>query len=572
MRRSSTPAAALVIAAFSLAPLSAPLAAQTVWPDEGPRTWKPRPTEAAITANDLRTRLYQYADDSMKGREAGTLGNVMATNYIAAEFKRMGLLPAGENGTYFQDLAYGRLAYNEERVRLQVGNTPLTPSIDWAPLAPNAAARIVSTASIAGVSTVFGGRYGDTTTVLDPGSVRGRIVVFMQPDAPAGARGPTTAGNITAAQDAGAAGILLVSAQIPEAAFRERVAVLPSVRGNTAAATITPKAAEAIFGKPVADLTVGAVGQPVSGSWTYELTPLEYPTRNVLAILPGADAQRKGQYVIIGAHSDHVGMVRGSTPPEHDSLRAFNTVLRPQGANDRVAIDAVTPAQWAEVNALIAKARAVRPPRLDTVNNGADDDGSGTVVMLEIAEQLAAGPRPARSILFNSHAAEEKGLLGSAWWTEHPTIPLDSVVAAHNMDMLGKGRVSDVKFGGPNTVQMLGSRRVSLEFGDMIDSLNAVRSEPMVIDYSWDRTNRLNRFCRSDQVSYIRKGIPTTYFSTGYSRDYHQATDEPQYINYDQSARVGRFIHDIVLSVANRPERLPVLPREQQDPAARCGA
>ena len=144
------------------------------------------------------------------------------------------------------------------------------------------------------------------------------------------------------------------------------------------------------------------------------------------------------------------------------------------------------------------------------------------------------------------------------------------MVAAHNMDMLGKGRVTDVRFGGPNTVQMLGSRRVSPQFGDLIDSLNAVRSEPMVIDYSWDRTNLLNRFCRSDQVSYVRKGIPTTYFSTGYSRDYHQPTDEPQYINYDQSARVARFVHDIALTVANRPTRLTKLPWEQQDPAGRC--
>jgi len=569
MRRSSGFAAALLATTC----LATPLVAQTVWPDEGPRTWKPRRTEAAITANDLRTRLYQLADDSMKGREVGTLGNVMATNYIAAEFKRMGLLPAGENNTYFQELAYGRLAFNEQRVRLQLGDTPLAPSLDWAPLAPNAGTRITGQANISAISTVFGGRYGDTTVVLDPAMIRGRVVVFTTPTSPAGgARGGAPTGKLTAAQDAGAAAILLISAEIPAAAFRERVAVMPSVGGNTVGAAITLQTAERMFGMPVADLTVGVTGQSVSGTWSYELTPLEYPTRNVLAILPGADARRKGQYVVIGAHSDHVGMVRGSVVPDHDSLRAFNTVLRPQGANDRVAIDAVTPAQWGEVNALIAKARMIRTPRPDTVNNGADDDGSGTVVMLEIAEQLAAGPRPARSILFNSHAAEEKGLLGSSWWTEHPTIPLDSVVAAHNMDMLGKGRVSDVKFGGPNTVQMLGSRRVSLEFGDMIDSLNALRSESMVIDYSWDRTNRLNRFCRSDQVSYIRKGIPTTYFSTGYSRDYHQATDEPQYINYDQSARVGRFVHDIVRAVANRAERLPILPREQQDPAARCGA
>lgn len=570
MRRSPQYAGALLAAAVFLSPLSpASLDAQIVWPDEGPRTWAPRPTEGAITANDLRTRLYQFADDSMMGREAGTRGNIMGTDYIAAEFKRLGLLPAGENGTYFQNLDYGRLAYNEQRVRLAVGGAALTASTDWAPSPPNAGARIVGSANWSSVATVFGGRYGDTSTVLDPAAVRGRVVVFTEPAAiPPGTPRPRS--NPLAAHDAGAAGILVITETIPAASFRERVAVRPSVTGNVAGASISADAAQRIFGKPVSELTPGATGQSVSGSWTYEMTPLEYPTRNVLAVLPGADEKLKGQYVIIGAHSDHVGMVRGAVP-EHDSLRAFNTVLRPQGANDRVAINSVTDAQWKEINALIAKARAIRAPRPDTVNNGADDDGSGTVVMLEIAERMATGPRPARSILFNSHAAEEKGLLGSAWWTEHPTIPLDSVVAAHNMDMLGKGRVTDVKFGGPNTVQMLGSRRVSPEFGDMIDSLNAVRDEPMVIDYSWDRTNRLNRFCRSDQVSYVRKGIPTTYFSTGYSRDYHQATDEPQYINYEQSARVARFVHDIALNVANRPERLPVLPREQQDPAARCG-
>ncbi len=560
---------AVSVAVATSAVVASSLSAQTVWPDEGPRTWTPRPTEGAITANDLRTRLYQFADDSMMGREVGTLGNVKGTDYIAAEFKRLGLLPAGENGTYFQNLDYGRLAYDEQRVRLTAGGSALTPSAEWAPMAPNAGTRMSGNASWTSVGTVYGGTFGDTATVLDPSVVRGRVIVFSEPAATA--PGATRArGNPLAAHEAGAAGVMIITESISPASFRERVAVRPSVEGNVAGASITNVVAERIFGKPVSDLTVGTAGQAVSGEWTYEMTPLEYPTRNVLAVLPGADDKLKGQYVIIGAHSDHVGMVRGAVA-DHDSLRAFNTVLRPQGANDRVAINSVTDAQWAEVNALIAKARAIRGPRLDTVNNGADDDGSGTVVMLEIAERMASGSRPARSILFNSHAGEEKGLLGSAWWAEHPTIPLDSVVVAHNMDMLGKGRVTDVQFGGPHTVQMLGSRRVSLEFGDMIDSLNAVRDEPMVIDYSWDRTNRLNRFCRSDQVSYIRKGIPTTYFSTGYSRDYHQATDEPQYINYDLSARVGRFVHDIALTAANRPERLQLLPPDQQDPAARCG-
>src|SRR5207237_4625984 len=133
----------------------------------------------------------------------------------------------------------------------------------------------------------------------------------------------------------------------------------------------------------------------------------------------------------------------------------------------------------------IARARSIRPPRRDSIFNGADDDGSGTVVLLEIAERFAS-EKPARSIIFVSHQGEESGLLGSRWFVDHPTIPLTSIVAAHNMDMVGKGRVDQVKFGGPTSIQMLGARRLSREFGDVIDSVNAVRSEVMAIDKTWE--------------------------------------------------------------------------------------
>jgi Zn-dependent M28 family amino/carboxypeptidase len=199
--------------------------------------------------------------------------------------------------------------------------------------------------------------------------------------------------------------------------------------------------------------------------------------------------------------------------------------------------------------------------------NGADDDGSGTVVMLEIAERFAT-EKPARSIIFISHQGEEAGLLGSAWFADHPTLPLKSIVAAHNMDMVGKGRADQVKFGGPASVQILGARRLSREFGDVIDSVNATRSEVMAIDRTWDvAANPMNRFCRSDQVNYVLKDVPVTYFSLGYAQDYHQATDEPQYIEYEHAARVGRFIHDVMMAIANRKDRLvisgsdPTMPR-----------
>ncbi len=293
----------------------------------------------------------------------------------------------------------------------------------------------------------------------------------------------------------------------------------------------------------------------------------EYESRNVIAILPGSDPALRGQYVLVGAHNDHEGLVP-DRPFDHDALRAYNRVMRPQGANDRPGQP--TAEQQARIDSLIAHARSIRPPRADSVMNGADDDASGTAVLLEIAERFATGPAPRRSIIFISHAHEEGGLVGSQYFTQNPTVPLDSIVAAHNMDMVGNGSVTDVRFGGPAQVQMLGARRLSQEFGDVIDSLNAVREETMAIDYSWDRTNALNRFCRSDQVSYFRRTIPVTYFSTGYSLDYHQATDEPQYIDYDKSARVGRFVHEIMSTVANRPTRLRILPPEERDMSAQC--
>jgi Zn-dependent M28 family amino/carboxypeptidase len=551
---------------------------KTVWPDEGVRTWAPRPTKPAIDANDLRTRLYQIADDSMMGREAGTLGSFKTTEYIAKEMARLGLKPAGENGTFFQIVPFGPTGYDIAVSALTLDGRKLTPITDWVPMTPSAVNGISNRMNATVPATVFGGRWGDAAP-LDPAVVSGKVVVFLPAAAPAPAAGGGRGGVATVrdqrAQQAGAAGVLVagldaMSETQRRGIFTRRIALKPANSADIAGvpgATITSAAAATLFGAPLEQLAVGTAGKGVSGQWVSEWTMSTTPGRNVIAMLPGSDPVLKDEYVLIGAHTDHVGMVAG-TPPEHDSLRAFNRIMRPQGANDRPG--APTAEQWAQINEMIAKARAVRPARPDTVNNGADDDGSGTVVLMEIAERFATEPAPARSMIFNFHIGEEKGLVGSKWFVDHPTIPLDKIVAAHNMDMLGKGRVTDVRYGGPASVQMLGSRRLSDDFGHVIDSLNAVRDEPMVIDYSWDRTNLLNRFCRSDQVSYFNKQIPVTYFSLGYSIDYHMPTDEPQYVDYEHGARVGRFVHEISRTIANRPERLQLLPADKQDKSASC--
>ena len=603
-----------------------PGATKPVWPDEGPLKWAPRPTSPEITANDLRTRLYGFADDSMSGRRIGELGNYKATDYIAREFKRLGLKPAGDNGGYFQELPFGPIGFDSASIKLMVGGSALRVKTDFLPMAPTVANGFGSKADISNAPAVFAGRWGDTTVVLDPAVFKGKVAVFVasssaltalgpvaaRPSAAvlrcdsvpdkfgaaaaaaveakiradsvarqggrggaAGGRGGAAAGASDArAAAAGAVGVLVVSPEaLPTSTsaspFTARMAMQPTTASGSAAivgaATISPDAASRLFGKPVDQLSVGATGQPVTASWSYEWRMSKTPGRNVIAILPGSDPTRASEYVLVGAHNDHVGT--NAVAVDHDSLRAVNTITRRQGNNDPVCRP--TDAQQHQIDSLIARARSIRPPRRDSIMNGADDDGSGTVVLLEIAEKFVT-EKPARSIIFVSHEGEEAGLLGSKWFTDHPTIPLSAVVAAHNMDMLGKGRADQVKFGGPNSVQSLGSRRLSREFGDMIDSVNAVRAEPMAIDRTWDVVaNPMNRFCRSDQVNYVNQKVPVTYFSLGYAQDYHQATDEPQYIEYDHAARLARFIHDVMAAIANRKDRLAITGPDAEYPL--CG-
>jgi hypothetical protein len=620
------------VIATSAAAQSAPV--KPVWPDEGPFKWAPQPTTRDITANDLRTRLYQFADDSMSGRRIGEPGNFKGTEYIAREFKRLGLKPAGDNGTYFQDMPFGPMHFDSVTARLMIAGSAATVKTDWLPIIPNATNGLSTKASVNNVPTVFAGRWGDTSVALDPALFKGKVAVFVATPAGAGLTGrgggggggAAAAGDTAAAPAAGGRGTRVprcdsipnkfgaaAAASVEAAARADSIAgrgrggrgggALRDSRAQTvgasaillvaldsaprnvvntifnsrngmqltpaatapAGAAISKAAAASLFGKPVDQLAVGATGQPISAQWTYDWQMSKTPARNVIAILPGSDPTRAAEYVLVGAHNDHNGV--NATAVDHDSLRAVNTVTRKQGSNDPVCRP--TQEQQHLIDSLIARARRVREPRRDSIMNGADDDGSGTVVLLEIAEKFAS-EKPPRSIIFVSHEGEESGLLGSKWFTDHPTIPLTSIVAAHNMDMLGKGRTDQVKFGGPSSVQTLGSRRLSREFGDIIDSVNATRTEVMAIDKTWDVfANPMNRFCRSDQVNYVHHDVPVTYFSTGYAQDYHQPTDEPQYIEYDHMARVARFIHDVMWAVASRKDRPAIAGPDPAYPACR---
>ncbi|MEP6990306.1 MAG: hypothetical protein ABJA80_05185, partial [bacterium] len=176
-RRSGVSLALAVCAPLALGAQARP-SVKPVWTDEGPRYWAPRPTVAAITANDLRTRLYQFADDSMMGRRIGELGNQMGTDYIAREFKRLGLEPAGENGGYFQVLPFGPIGFDSVSSRLAAGGVTLARRTDWIPMTPSAVTGVGATAALVNVPTVFAGRWGDTSVVLDAARFAGKVAVF----------------------------------------------------------------------------------------------------------------------------------------------------------------------------------------------------------------------------------------------------------------------------------------------------------------------------------------------------------------------------------------------------------
>jgi hypothetical protein len=541
------------------------------------RTHTPVPTVGAISAADAMTRLYIFADDSMLGREAGTLGNVKGTDYVAAEMKRMGLEPGGENGTYFQTVPIVISRVDSTRT-ISVNGSPLELGSDVLPMYPGTTGRAVpvgqSTRSLNGAQVVYGGEIGGQ--LISPEAAAGKLVVFTMPAPTSGE--PDFRFYLTSemAQYANAAGLAGVTLDQVSPARLQRLRA-PLTHPRTAASLaagpvvllVSPSAAERMLGVPTLNgVHAGATGATLSGDIAFIDTPSAYPARNVIGILRGRDPARNGQYVAVGAHNDHIGIT--PRPLDHDSVLANNMVIRRQGVQDRVREP--TPAEAQRIRFLRdSLTRAHGGARPDSINNGADDDGSGTVALLEIAQRFATAPeRTRRSLLFVSHTGEEKGLWGSEWFTDHPTVPRDSIVAQLNMDMVGRGKPTDIMGRGPNNIQLIGPRRLSTQLGDLIDSLNAARTPHMDIDRSFDANGHpLNRYCRSDHYMYARYGIPITYFSLGYHTDYHQVTDEPQYIDYGHLARVAQFVHDIAEAVANRPQRL-VVDQPIPDPNKGC--
>lgn len=547
-----------------------------------PAAVTPTSTSSAISVKDLQVRLYAFADDSMQGRQIGRVGNMKGTVYIAAEARKLGLVPAGNNGTYFQVMPYHLRSFTNHS-RLTVDGNPLAWEKDWVPVPGVRAPRVISN-----VPVIFGGVAGDTTRQITAAQANGKFVVLLPaPPAPAPA-GPGGRGGFGPQPTRLNGAVAVATINLDDLTPAQRAAInQPTVATSSASrgfggqpgaanqpvdsltllkqmiAQLAPQAsirltraaAAQLFGRRSVDgIPLGTTGGNVTASLDFIELPTDF-ARNVVGIIPGSDPVLKYQYVALGAHNDHVGF--SNTPVDKDSVKAFNDARNRQLlANNMIQLDQ---AAIAAIRVNMDSIRKAHPrARRDSIRNGADDDGSGSMALLEIAEAIQGMKvKPKRSTLFVWHTGEEAGLLGSAFFVNNPTVPIDSIVTGINIDMIGRGRAEDLPGGGPDYVGVVGSSFDSKDLGDMVASVNKKLAAPLALDYKFDSTvawsGYNNLYGRSDHINYARAGVPIAFFFTGLHGDYHQLSDEPEYIDYPHYAKITNYIRDLTVEVANGP-------------------
>lgn len=587
-RRLRTRAATAIVAALAHLASAHTAAAQTAPPKcpaltpgaALPLTFAGPPTTAAITACDLMTRLYQFANDSMGGRRIGTPDHERATAYIANEAKRLGLKPAGDGGTFYQSLPLVSRALDTTSTIAIAGGETLHAGTDF--LATTTAAH---TDEFRTVKLVYGGGLLDTTITQFPIEPTGQLVLFGPApkgiDQSAIQRTPKGRAWVTwynTVRNRATANAPAITPQALRTATNPTATVLLADQGATLTLTLTTGALAKLFGTTLDATQAGTASKPFTLNLRYADTPRI--DRNVIAVLQGTDPKLRGQYVALGAHADHIGAARALA--DHDSVRAAHMGAR-SGAEGAMSRKQVTEdEEYDRIRFLRDSLHKARPVRLDSINNGADDGGSGTVALLEIAEAFAKGTvKPKRSVLFVWHTGTESTptLSGSSWLMDHPTIPRDSIVAELTVDMIGRGEKSDEvgitadeepRYGSPDFVEIIGSRRQSSEFGTLIPAANTDSKLGLKLDYAADADGHPEGLvCRNDQASYARFGIPSALFTTGYHADFRQVTDEPQYVQYQHMARIVQLVSATTLKVAGLDHR-PSLDKPKPDSKAAC--
>jgi len=460
-----------------------------------------------IREADLRRDIFYLASDAMRGREAGTLDEMRASMWVAKAAQEAGLQPAGDDGTYFQFWPMRRVRLSDGS-QIAIGGRPLTLWKDVVVAAP-----ITATVDLP-LSYVEEGRLEQAaSTDLHGKAVVAEIHAPTNPPAPnMSLRGYRYALAAVRQQsqaliERGAGAVILVSDSVADDPMAFGFGGVALARGryglDTAGAASAAPRGNAASTVPVLWVrrsmleALRAPNQRLTATLYTE--SFSYPSVNIVAKVPGTDPVRRNEYVLFSGHQDHDGV--------------------------RYPIDG------------------------DSIWNGADDNASVSVALLAIGRAWSKQPAP-RSALFVWHGAEERGLLGSYWHALHPVVPLESIVAVLNGDMIGRNN--------PDSAALLGAQpphRNSTALAQMALAANAQVTH-FLIDSTWDRpTHREGWYYRSDHLPYACMHVPALFFSTLLHPDYHTPRDEPQRIDIPKLARMTRWMYATGWEVANAPQR-----------------
>jgi hypothetical protein len=514
------------------------------------------PFNDSIRMADLKADLFFLAGDGFKGRLVGTPENALAAEFVRSRFERAGLKPAGADGSFIQPVNLMVATLGDENL-LEITATDGTalrhqPKQDFYPHRFSASGHVRAPLVYAGFGITHAAlSYNDYVAER----VKGRVVLILEHEP--GERDPSSPfdGVVTAeaavpikkalaAQEHGAVGVLFVAdvhnhpsdtnfeAQAhaywpPEtpridrftlAAWADQVRIPVAQVSPALAATLVRSTARSLADlSRAAETPRGFQPIPLDGITVALTTSVDrdvVPDQNVLGYIEGTDARLKEEVVIVSAHYDHEGV---------DGARIFN---------------------------------------------GADDDGSGTVGLIEIAEAYAlaaqANQRPRRTVLFASWGAEERGLLGAWAYTEQPTWPLERTVAVLNMDMIGRNEEVPVGGGGRfrgldvqtaesnrNAVNILGYSRTP-DLGEAVQRANKAHGLELKLRYDNNASNLLRR---SDHWPFLQRGVPAVWFHTGLHPDYHTQYDRPEKINYEKMEKIARLVHHASWMLANQDGR-----------------
>ena len=453
---------------------------------------------ATITPEDMYRRIGFLASDELRGRNTPSPGLETAARYIVDEFMRMGLEGGAGDGEFIQRYPFPLVGIDTTSAALVIGGVDDAPALAFGSdfiVMPGAAESVSAPLLWVGPATSFaegGWAEGGLTGVLPVAYLPGPFNRDLQ---------IALSRSRAAARAAGAQAIVFVlSPEMPDAQFEQVRGFMSRPRRTLGALTDAPvvlvrnAAARPLFEAAGMDLDAlssapcGADEQPpcprlgdLTGTLTARVNVVGDDTApNVVAVLRGSDPELANEYVVFSAHMDHVG------------------VGRPDASGD-------------------------------SIYNGADDDASGTSALIEVAEAFSnLLQRPRRSLVFLAVSGEEKGLLGSRWFSDNPTLPLEQIVANINVDMIARN--------APDSVVVIGQEYSSL--GPLVQQVGAAHPE-LGLTVSEDIWPEERFFFRSDHFNFARKEIPALFFFTGVHEDYHRPSDEVETIDPDKAARVG---------------------------------